>query len=158
LCNEFTAENGGTQLVPGSHRWAHEREPKEDEVVNAVMPAGSVLIYTSNFLHSGGENRSNVTRRGMALHYNLGWLRQEENQFLSIPPDKARDMSEEVLKLIGYDFGAPYLGFVEESHPLTLAKPDMPRNMDRGGDPALFQRAQSVKPIPVGDIPPGTWN
>jgi ectoine hydroxylase-related dioxygenase (phytanoyl-CoA dioxygenase family) len=157
-CNDFTAENGGTQIAPGSHRWAHEREPKPDEIVNAEMPAGSVLIYTSNFYHGGGANRSNGTRRGMALHYNLGWLRQEENQYLSLPPDEAAKLPVEIQKLIGYDFGAPYLGFVEQGHPLTLTDPDHPRDMDRGGDPGLLQRAQAIEPITVGDGPPGTWD
>ena len=108
-CNDFTADNGGTQVAPGSHRWAHGREPKPEEIIAAEMPAGSVLIYTSNFYHGSGEKRSNGTRRGIALHYNLGWLRQEENQFLSLPPDEAAKLPVEVQKLIGYDFGGPYL-------------------------------------------------
>ena len=150
-CNDFTEENGGTQIVPGSHRWEHEREPRDEEIVNAVMPAGSVLIYTSNFSHAGGGNRSNDTRRGMALHYNLGWLRQEENQYLSIPPEKATGIRPEVLQLIGYDFAAPYLGFVEEGHPLTLADPNRPKDMDRTGGEALVARHQAIKPIIMAD-------
>lgn len=157
-CNDFTAENGGTLIAPGSHRWAHEREPKPDEIISAEMPAGSALIYTSNFYHGGGNNQSNGTRRGMALHYNLGWLRQEENQFLSIPPEKAAGIAPEVLQLIGYDFGAPYLGFVEEGHPLTLADPDLPRDMDRTGGEELVRRHEAIKPIPMGENPPGSWD
>jgi ectoine hydroxylase-related dioxygenase (phytanoyl-CoA dioxygenase family) len=154
-CNAFTAENGGTQIAPGSHRWEHDREPRPEEVINAEMPAGSVLIYTSNFYHGGWENRSNGTRRGMALHYNLGWLRQEENQYLSIPPEKAAGIRPEVLQLIGYDFAAPYLGFVEDGHPLTLADPTMPRDMDRTGGEALVARHQALKPLYLGEMPPG---
>lgn len=157
-CNDFTAENGATQIAPGSHRWAHEREPKPDELISADMPAGSVLIYTSNFYHGGGENLSNGTRRGMALHYNLGWLRQEENQYLSLPPDKAAKLPTEIRKLVGYDFGGPYLGFVEEGHPLTLTDPDLPRDMDRGGDPELARNAAAINPVPVGGVAPGTWD
>lgn len=157
-CNDFTAENGGTQLAPGSHRWAHERTPRPDEVINAEMPAGSVLLYTSNFIHGSGDNRSDGHRRGMALHYNLGWLRQEENQYLSIPPDKAGDIPNEVLKLIGYDFGGPYLGFVEQGHPLTLADPSLPRDMDRTGGEAIVARRAAITPLPLGDVGEGTWD
>ncbi len=156
--NDFTAENGGTQLVPGSHRWAHERTARPEEVINAEMPAGSCLLYTSNLIHGGGANRSNGNRRGMGLHYNLGWLRQEENQFLSIPPERAKDFSHEILKLIGYDFGGPYLGFVEEGHPLTLADPSLPRDMDRTGGEALVAARAAVRPIRIGDLPEGTWD
>ncbi|WP_164516577.1 phytanoyl-CoA dioxygenase family protein [Minwuia thermotolerans] len=152
-CNDFTAGNGGTRLVPGSHRWAHDRQPTADEAVNAEMPAGSVLLYTSNLIHGSGANRSNGNRRGMGLHYNLGWLRQEENQYLSIPPDKAKDIPHEVLKLIGYDFGGPYLGFVETGHPLTLADPALPRDMDRTGGAAITARSRAIKPLYLGDTP-----
>ena len=114
-----------------------------------------MLIYTSNCLHGGGGNHSNGTRRGMALHYNLGWLRQEENQYLSIPPEKARGIRPEVLQLIGYDFAAPYLGFVEEGHPLTLADPAHERDMDRTGGEALMARHNAIRPIILQDSPEG---
>jgi len=146
-CTDFTAENGGTNLVPGSHRWEHGREPREDEIVPSVMPAGSVLIYTSNFIHGSGPNSSNGTRRGMALHYNLGWLRQEENQYLSVPPDVARGLPEPLQRLIGYDFGGPYLGFVEKGNPQALLQ-------DEAGDmararPEDYERAQRIVPLVI---------
>jgi ectoine hydroxylase-related dioxygenase (phytanoyl-CoA dioxygenase family) len=48
--DEFTAENGATNIVPGSHKWERvgllpEREPVRDEITQGVMRAGSVLIY-----------------------------------------------------------------------------------------------------------------
>jgi len=143
-CTDFTAENGGTNLVPGSHRWPADREPQPDEVVPAVMPRGSVLFYTSNLMHGAGANRANVVRRGLALHYNLGWLRQEENQFLSLPPDKARELPEAVQRLIGYDFGGPYLGFVESGHPQTLLRDDLPAGMARS-NPEFEERQKAMK-------------
>ena len=117
------------------------------------MPAGSVLIYTGNTVHGGGANRANTARSGVALHYSLGWLRQEENQYLSIPPEKAKNIPHEVLKLIGYDFGGPYLGFVEEGHPLALADPDHPRDMDRTGGPEISGRSARLKPLHLGEAP-----
>jgi ectoine hydroxylase-related dioxygenase (phytanoyl-CoA dioxygenase family) len=145
-CNDFTAENGGTSLVPGSHRWPHDREARPEEAISAVMPRGSVLLYTSNLIHGGGSNRANVIRRGMALHYNLGWLRQEENQYLSLPPDKARELPEPLQRLIGYDFGAPYLGFVESGHPQTLLRESLPADMARTS-PEAERRARAIKPL-----------
>jgi ectoine hydroxylase-related dioxygenase (phytanoyl-CoA dioxygenase family) len=147
-CTDFTAENGGTNVVPGSHRWEHDREPKPEEIVPTIMPRGSVLIYTSNLIHGSGDNRSNGPRRGMALHYNLGWLRQEENQFLSLPPEIARTLPEALARLVGYDFGAPYLGFVEAGHPLTLLRETTPADMARTS-PEADRRAKEIKPIRV---------
>jgi ectoine hydroxylase-related dioxygenase (phytanoyl-CoA dioxygenase family) len=148
--SDFTPDNGGTSVVPGSHRWPDEREPRPEEVISTVMPAGSVLIYTSNFIHGSGDNRSNAIRRGMALHYNLGWLRQEENQYLSLPPAVAKKLPVELQKLVGYDFGAPYLGFVEEGNPRALLEDGENRDMARTSPEAEAARAR-IKPIPVGE-------
>ena len=65
------------------------------------MPAGSVLIYTGGLLHGGGANQSNGLRCGVALHYSLGWLRQEENQYLSIAPETVGKLSPELQALTG---------------------------------------------------------
>ena len=149
-CNDFTAENGGTNLVPGSHRWPHDREPRPEEVVSTVMPRGSVLFYTSNLIHGGGANRATVTRRGMALHYNLGWLRQEENLFLSLPPAIARALPEPLQRLVGYDFGGPYLGFVESGHPQTLLRASLPADMARSS-PELEERKKRMKRLTLSE-------
>ncbi len=100
---DFCANNGGTRLVPGSHRWPADRKAAEDEVLNAEMPAGSVLFWSGGTLHGGGENRSDDWRYGVILTYSLGWLRQEENQYLSVPPEVAEQLSPELRRMIGYD-------------------------------------------------------
>ena len=51
---------------------------------------------------------------------NLGWLRQEENQVLSALHEVARHFPEQLQRLIGYDLGGPYLGFVEQGNPIRL--------------------------------------
>ena len=151
--SDFTKENGGTNVVPGSHRWAHERVHRQEEVISTVMPRGSVLIYTSNFLHGSGENRSNGVRRGMALHYNLGWLRQEENQYLSLPPPVAKKLPPALQRLVGYDFGGPYLGFVEEGNPQALLQPGVDTDMART-NPQMQEAAARIKPIQIGEGQP----
>ena len=60
----------------------------------------------------------------MALQYSLGWLRQEENQYLAHPPEVAAEFSEQLRRLIGYDFGGSYLGFVNGDDPHRLFEPD----------------------------------
>ena len=114
---DFTRENGGTRLVPGSHLWSSNRVPKPEEVVATEMPAGSVLIYTGNTIHGGGANRSEGSRSGVALHYNLGWLRQEENQYMAVPPELARQLSDQIQELIGYSLGSSSLGVVDHMDP-----------------------------------------
>lgn len=152
---DFTEANGATLIAPGSHRWPHEREPEAYELVQAVMPEGSVLLYTSSVWHGSEANRSDGVRTGMGLHYNLGWLRQEENQVLSSPPEVARHFPEQLQRLIGYDLGGPYLGFVEDGNPIRLLRDH--GDGDKDGDfartePALDARREAIQPIPIGDI------
>ena len=100
--SDFTADNGGTLLVPGSHRWDAEREAAPGEVVSAQMPAGSVLYWLGGTLHGGGANTSDNWRYGVILTYSLGWLRQEENQYLDIPPEVLATLTPELRALTGH--------------------------------------------------------
>jgi len=109
--NDFTKENGATQVVPGSHKWHKDREPLPEEIAYAEMRAGSVFIYTGSVLHGGGTNVTEQPRLGVFLHYAPSWLRQEENQYLSCPPEVAKDFSPELRSLIGYSKGGYVLGF-----------------------------------------------
>ena len=108
---DFTEENGATQLVPGSVDWPDDRRPGPEEICQATMKAGSVLIYSGSVFHGGGENRSDADRIGINITYTLGWLRQEENQYLSCPPEIAREFSPELQDLLGYAMGSYALGY-----------------------------------------------
>jgi ectoine hydroxylase-related dioxygenase (phytanoyl-CoA dioxygenase family) len=102
LC-EFTAENGATRLVPGSHRWPWERQAEPAEFAQAVMPAGSAVVYLGTVLHGAGANRTaGEWRRGLHLSYLVGWLRTEENNVLATPPHVARELPERAQRLLGY--------------------------------------------------------
>jgi ectoine hydroxylase-related dioxygenase (phytanoyl-CoA dioxygenase family) len=117
---DFTKENGATRVVPGSHLWEDGRGAHEDEITYAEMKAGSVIIYTGSVIHSGGANVSQSDRVGINITYSLGWLRQEENQYLSCPPDIAASLSPDLQRLIGYSMGSYALGYF--SPPLAPGK------------------------------------
>ena len=120
---DFTEANGATRLVPGSHRLEGRREFTQEETVPAEMPAGSVLFYTGSLYHGAGANRSNEVRYGLNITYAVSWLRQEENQYLSVPADVARGLPDSLLKLMGYARGAYALGYVDDMRdPLDVLK------------------------------------
>lgn len=98
---QFTAQNGGTRLVPGSHRWDAKRKATPDEVVAAEMPAGSVLYWLGGTLHGAGANTSAERRFGLILTYSVGWVRQEENQSLSVTPQTVAKLPSEIKALVG---------------------------------------------------------
>jgi len=72
---DFTAANGATRLVPGSHRLEDRREFAEADTEPAEMPAGSVLFYTGALYHGAGANRSDRVRYGVNITYAVSWLR-----------------------------------------------------------------------------------
>lgn len=118
--SDFTAANGATRVVPGSHRWEAERKAEADEITQAEMTAGSALFYLGSTIHGGGANRTaDQSRRGMFLGYVVGWLRTEENTFLTVPFEKARRMPQRVQELLGYkSHGA--IGVVDVGSPMAL--------------------------------------
>ncbi len=103
---DFTEENGATRVALGSHLDSNITNTAEtqyqDDIVQAVMPKGSVLFYLGTTWHGGGANRSDKPRAGLINTYALGWLRQEENQYLNVPREIAEKHSETIRKLMGY--------------------------------------------------------
>lgn len=113
---DFTKQNGATRVVPGSNHWKWQQEAKADQICQAEMSRGSVLLYSGSVIHSGGENLSELARMGLNITYCLGWLRQEENQYLSCPPEIARDFSSQLQKLLGYTQGNYALGYYSDPY------------------------------------------
>lgn len=143
----FTADNGATQIVPGSHRWTDDavnellaavppefvpgegRTPKparplppalEGKVVDAVMPAGSVIVFLGTLIHRGGENRSAGSRIAISHQYCEPWARQQEQYVLAVPRERARDLSPRIQALLGYSIHPPFMGHVGGVHPIKL--------------------------------------
>ncbi len=101
--NDFTEENGGTRVVPGSHRYLRSWHiPDLGAWESAVMPKGSALFYLGSTWHGGGANQSPAPRMGLINTYSLGWLRQEVNQYLEVPPAVAAGFEPRLRALLGY--------------------------------------------------------
>jgi ectoine hydroxylase-related dioxygenase (phytanoyl-CoA dioxygenase family) len=115
--DDFTAGNGATLIAPGSHRWPAGRRPRPDELVPAVMPAGSVLVYSGRLWHAAGHNRSEGTRRALIGEHVLPWLRPADNHPLATGPDGLRRLSPQLRRLAGMAPAGDYLGFVAGQDP-----------------------------------------
>jgi len=113
---DFTEANGATQVVPQSSSWSDDRKTEQHEIARATMRKGSVLIYTGTVFHGGGANEMPQgdpagDRWGLNITYALGWLRQEENMYLSCPPAIARTLDPDLQALLGYAMSNYALGY-----------------------------------------------
>jgi ectoine hydroxylase-related dioxygenase (phytanoyl-CoA dioxygenase family) len=123
--SDFTERNGATRVIPGSHRFEDRLRFEESDTEPAEMAAGSVLFYTGSIYHGGGANRSETARYALNLTYARAWLRQEENQYLSVPQEIARELPDSLLRLMGYARGAYALGYVDDLRdPIAVLRPE----------------------------------
>jgi ectoine hydroxylase-related dioxygenase (phytanoyl-CoA dioxygenase family) len=121
---DFTELNGATRVVPDSHRLPNGVRFTFEESSPAEMPRGSVVLYLGSTFHGGGANNSDQVRVGINVDYVLGWLRQEENQYLSYTLDEVRGFPERVQRLLGYEVGAYALGYIDGGRsPMELLRP-----------------------------------
>jgi ectoine hydroxylase-related dioxygenase (phytanoyl-CoA dioxygenase family) len=124
---DFASENGATRVVPGSNHWDRDHFPEPEQIADAVMPAGSAVIYLGSTLHGGGANSTaDRWRRGVHLSYTLGWLRTEENNYLAVPPAVACRLPRICQEVLGYavhdaiEMNGGYLGMVALKDPVEL--------------------------------------
>jgi ectoine hydroxylase-related dioxygenase (phytanoyl-CoA dioxygenase family) len=135
----FTADNGATEIIPGSHTWGDaqiggtyygraEDSPEPAALLARLktveMPAGACLAFLGTLLHRGGANRSSSPRLAFSNQYCQPWARTQENFYLGIPRELVRKMSPRLQQLLGYDIWPPFMGHVTASHPMKALAPD----------------------------------
>jgi ectoine hydroxylase-related dioxygenase (phytanoyl-CoA dioxygenase family) len=114
--DDFTASNGATLVVPGSHQSAAGK-PDRGEAVPVEMPAGSLLLFCGRLYHGAGANTSNRPRLGVIIDYQQPWLRPCEAHTLSTDSAEARKLPPRLQELLGYNQPSSYLGFINGQHP-----------------------------------------
>jgi ectoine hydroxylase-related dioxygenase (phytanoyl-CoA dioxygenase family) len=114
--DDFTAANGATRIVPGSHLRPAGR-PDAAETIAAEMPAGSVLLFSGRLYHGAGTNTADKPRLGVVIDYVQPWLRPCEAHALSVDIAEVRRLPRRLQELLGFNQASPYLGFVNGRHP-----------------------------------------
>jgi ectoine hydroxylase-related dioxygenase (phytanoyl-CoA dioxygenase family) len=129
----FTADNGGTEVVPGSHRWGdnevgalasrlHADAPTGQAWLEALsrpveLAAGDCVVFAGTLVHRGGANRMQHPRLAFSNQYCQPWARQQENFTLAVPVEVARAMPPALQALLGYSIHPPFMGQLTASHP-----------------------------------------
>lgn len=127
---DFTVENGATRIVPGSHLIEGKQTYEDDDprIVRAEMKRGSMFFYSGKVYHGAAANKSDKVRQGINITYCVGWVRQEENQYLSTPIEVARTLDDDLLKLMGYQMGGLAVGYIRDfEDPMAAIRDDMPK-------------------------------
>ena len=125
---DFTLDNGATRFIPRSNRWPRDRKPEEHEVVQAVMPKGSVASWLGSVFHGLGSSRVHEPRTGLIFSFGVDRMMQEENQFMAVPPDIAGTLSKKARQLLGYR-SSPALNYIEglDDDHILATEPRAPR-------------------------------
>ncbi len=117
---DFTEANGATRLVPGSHLQDNPEYGGTYDTVAAEMRKGSVLVWDGALWHGGGANRTEDRRYGIAMNYCAGFIRQQENQQLGVPPALVRTFPKRLQQLVGYGIYNGLIGHIDKRSPLDL--------------------------------------
>ena len=117
--DDFTADNGATDIIPGSHLWGEQR-PNPVDRQPVVMPAGSCVFFVGTLWHGGGANRSDRPRLAVTAQYCEPWVRPQEAFTLSMTRDTVLAVSEDIRRMLGYSIHPPFIGQVDGMHPKRL--------------------------------------
>ena len=117
--DDFTADNGATDVIPGSHLWG-DQAPDPAGRKPVVMAAGSCVFFLATLWHGGGANRSQHPRLAVTAQYCEPWVRPQEAFTLSTTRDTVRAVSEDIRRMLGYSIPPPFIGQVDGMHPKRL--------------------------------------
>ena len=110
MLNDFSAENGGTRFVPGSH--LRGRPPRandgEGEILAAEGAAGTAMVFDGRLWHGTGANVSSGNRYGLLSTFCGPQFRPQENFTIGSRPEMLTDATPELLALLGFKIWSGY--------------------------------------------------
>jgi ectoine hydroxylase-related dioxygenase (phytanoyl-CoA dioxygenase family) len=110
MLDDFTAENGATRLVPGSHKWGQRPQevladpgaPHPDEIL-LTGPAGGVVVMNAHLWHGGTANRTARPRLAMHAFYCRRDKPQQQYQKQLLRPEVQAALAPELRDLLAID-------------------------------------------------------
>ncbi len=105
ILQDVNEVNGGTLIIPGSHKLYVEGKGTFGEVppaINLEAPAGTILLKDGRVLHGGAVNRSDELRYIITNSVVRPFIRQQESFHLTVRPDILKRASEKFLWRCGF--------------------------------------------------------
>ncbi len=129
LLDDFTEENGATEVVSGSHRLDYKPTKDDDAnigVEKAIAPMGSILFTHGNLWHRAGANNSEAPRIGLLCSFAASYMKEiasEEDQSLIISEEIKEHASDRLKAILGVGHGIKDGAFV--SHEARVASANL---------------------------------
>ena len=124
MISDFTVENGGTRIVPGSHLSGTNPEPYGDyPTINATGKAGSAVIFEGRTWHSADLNTSDAPRYGITTYYGAPQFRQMLNFTYGMKDEVTNNLSAQSRALLGFKPWGGY-GATGDQHADSIIKGD----------------------------------
>ncbi len=135
---DFNLDNGGTYLVPGSHRTASgsnlfhggadlmQLVDSEPGLVALCAPPGTCVVTDTRMLHCGGRRQAPGTRYAMRCHYNRSFIRalhEQANANVHVPDEVYERLSPRLKQMMSIT--------VNEKQPVLELKPATPAKGER---------------------------
>lgn len=100
----FTAENGGTLVVPGTHQKATPPDPAylKAAAVPVECPAGSALVFDSTLWHAAGANVSGADRLAINHQFTRSYLKQQIDYVRAVGEDAVAKLPPRSQQLLGW--------------------------------------------------------
>ena len=105
ILQDVNEVNGGTLLIPGSHRpngTGGEVYGELPPAINLEARAGTILIMDGRTLHGGAVNRSDKLRYIITNSTVKPWVRQQESFLLTVSPEVLAKASPKFLMRAGF--------------------------------------------------------
>jgi ectoine hydroxylase-related dioxygenase (phytanoyl-CoA dioxygenase family) len=126
--DDVTEKNGGTRVMPGSHK--NNIAPADPfdiaDTVAAEGPAGTALLLDSRVWHAVGHNHTDRRRHLLVSYFNRSFVRPQENYFLSLRPGLVETFDERVQVMLGYRCTGSLGGVEGPIEGLMVARPERP--------------------------------
>jgi ectoine hydroxylase-related dioxygenase (phytanoyl-CoA dioxygenase family) len=102
--DDVTAANGGTRLLPGSHRTdvGLENIFSNEEMIAAEGPAGSAFFFDQRLWHGTGANITTGYRPIIITQFIRYWIRSVDNGTLSISDEVYATLPDRIKTMLGF--------------------------------------------------------
>jgi ectoine hydroxylase-related dioxygenase (phytanoyl-CoA dioxygenase family) len=119
--SDFTEASGATRLVPGSHAFERDPDPRlRYETIPAEMPKGSICFVVGTCFHGGGANTTDERRWALTINYCAGSQRQQENLALAHTRERIASFPRELQDIVGLRPSAFQVGHVNAGDPRQI--------------------------------------